>query len=348
MTIGRVVFFERWADPVAEEILAGEPQIEVRRLTYDAPADDIWQALGRAHVYQVKSSRDELPTHLHVTADLLARCPDLLAISTWGAGYDTVDVDACTTAGVVVANQAGGNLEAVAEHALGLMLTLSKRIGETDKALRRQANVERQVYIGHNIDGMTVGIVGLGHIGTRMAELCRHLFRMRTIAYDPYLSDADFAARGAEPVPFSELLREADIVTVHCPRTAETRDLFDADAFARMKPGAIFINTARGGIHDETALYNALTSGHLAAAGCDVWFKEPPDPSHPLLSLDNVLASPHTAGVTHESRRQVAVYAAEQLIDIFAGRRPPRLVNPAAWDVFTGRFKATFGDRATA
>lgn len=348
MTKGRLVYFERWADPVAEEILADEPRIEVRRLTYDMPQSEVRQAMGAAHVYQVKSARDELPAHLHVTADLLARCPDLLAVSTWGAGYDTVDVEACTAAGVIVANQAGGNLEAVAEHALALMLALSKRIGETDKALRRQAGVDRQAFIGHNIDGMTVGIVGLGHIGTRVAELCRGLFRMRVIAYDPYLSDADFAARGAAPVPFSELLREADIVTVHCPRTQETRDLFDADAFARMKRGALFVNTARGGIHDEAALYDALVSGHLAGAGCDVWFKEPPEPAHPLLSLDNVLASPHTAGVTHESRRQVAVYAAEQLIDIFAGRRPPRLVNPEAWPDFTGRYAATFGRQATS
>jgi D-3-phosphoglycerate dehydrogenase len=169
---------------------------------------------------------------------------------------------------------------------------------------------------------------------------------MRVIAYDPYLSDADFAARGAEPVPFAELLRESDIVSVHCPRTAETVDLFDTDAYRRMKPGALFVNTARGGIHNEDALYDALKSGHLSGAGCDVWFKEPPDPSHPLLSLDNVLASPHTAGVSHESRRQVAVYAAEQLIDIFAGRRPPRLVNPEAWGPFQERFKATFGDQA--
>jgi len=346
MPRGRVVFFDRWADPVAGEILAAEPQIEVTQLDSSGPDASVWQALGEAHVYQIKSSRDELPVHLHATADLLARCPNLLAVSTWGAGFDTVDVDACTKAGVIVANQAGGNLEAVAEHALGMMLTLSKRIAETNLVLRRQAGVDRQDFIGHNIEGKTLGIVGLGHIGTRLAELARQLFRMRVIAYDPYLSDADFAARGAEPVPFAEVLRASDIVSVHCPRNDETMNMFDADAFRCMRPGSIFVNTARGGIHDEDALYEALNSGHLAGAGCDVWFVEPPDPSHPLLSLDNVLASPHTAGVSHESRRQIATFAAEQLIDILAGRRPPRLINPDAWPVFQERFRTVFGDQA--
>lgn len=340
---GRLVFFERWAHPVAEEILGREPDIELIRLGMADPEAANWPALERAHVYQIKSARDELSPQYHADANLLARCPELLAVSSWGAGYDTVDVGACSAAGVIVVNQAGGNREAVAEHALGMMLTLSKRIGEVDRVMRRRPALERQEFIGRNIEGKTVGIIGLGNIGKRVADLCRGLFGMRVLAYDPYVEADVFAANGAEAVPFSELLVEADIVTVHCPRTAESENMFDATAYARMKPGALFITTARGGIHDETALHQALTSGHLAGAGLDVWSVEPPDPQHPLLALDNVLASPHTAGVTHESRRQIAVYAAEQVIDIFAGRRPPRLVNPEVWPTFVERHRAAFG-----
>jgi D-3-phosphoglycerate dehydrogenase len=343
MPKGRLVYFERWADPVAEEIIGREDNIDMRRLTYDAPEDDNWQALSQTHIYQIKSARDELAPQYHANEALLARCPNLLAVSSWGAGYDTVDVEACSKAGVIVVSQAGGNKEAVAEHALGMMLAVSKRIGETDKAMRRKAEFDRQQFIGHNIEGMTLGIVGLGNIGRRVAELARGLFRMRVLAYDPYLPSTAFTAAGAEEVPFAELLAESDIVTVHCPRNAETMDMLDADAFGRMKQGAIYVNTARGGIHNEDALYQALSSGRLYGAGIDVWSVEPPDPQHPLLSLDNVLASPHTAGVTHESRKQVAIFAAEQVIDIFAGRRPPRLVNPDVWPVFQERYKAAFG-----
>jgi D-3-phosphoglycerate dehydrogenase len=254
-----------------------------------------------------------------------------------------VDVAACTAAGVALVNQAGGNREAVAEHALGMMLALSKRIGETDHLMRRERLYDRNAFMGRNIEGMTLGIVGLGNIGRRVAELCGGPFRMRVLACDPYLSEADFAERGAEGVSLAALLAEADIVTVHCPRSAETIGMFNAASFARMKPGALFINTARGGIHDEAALHEALAAGHLGGAGLDVWSTEPPDPAHPLLALPNVLASQHTAGVTRESRRQVAVYAAEQIIELLSGRYPPRLVNPEVWPVFAQRFEAALG-----
>ncbi|MDP6342478.1 MAG: hydroxyacid dehydrogenase [Alphaproteobacteria bacterium] len=341
----RLVFFEAWADPVGETIMARDPSIDVQRLRFADPAAQNWQALTAAHVYHVRSSRDELADQFAVDAAFLARCPNLLAVSTMGAGYDTVDVATCSRAGVIVVNQSGGNAEAVAEHALGMMLTLAKRIGESDRAIRARAGVERQDFIGHNIEGKTVGIVGLGNIGRRVAELCGSLFKMRVIAHDPYISDRDFAERGASRVPFEELLAAADFVTVHCPRTEETENMLDAEAFGRMKSGAVFINTARGGIHDEAALFAGLDSGHLYGAGVDVWAVEPPAPDHPLLSLDNVLASPHTAGISHESRYRIAQFAGEQLLDIFAGRRPPRLINPEVWPIFVERYEATFGNQ---
>jgi D-3-phosphoglycerate dehydrogenase len=139
------------------------------------------------------------------------------------------------------------------------------------------------------------------------------------------------------------LLQRADYVSVNCPLTAETRGMIGARQYALMQPHAYFITTARGFIHDEAALAEALREKRIAGAGVDVWAKEPPPPEHPLLQFDNVIASQHTAGVTHEARAHIATIAAEQLLEIFAGKRPPRLINPEAWPAFARRFERAFG-----
>ncbi|HJM90810.1 MAG: hydroxyacid dehydrogenase [Alphaproteobacteria bacterium] len=339
----RLVYFEKFAHPVTVDVLARDPSITVQRLELSSSDAENWQALSGAHGYQIRATRDELPDQFFAHGEFLQRCPNMLVVSSMGSGTDTIDLADCTKAGVLVVNQAGGNAEAVAEHALALMLSLSKRVGETDQFMRAQDGIDRTSFMGHNIQGKTLGIIGLGHVGRRVAELCGTLFSMRVLAYDPYLEDSVFEARGAIKSSWGDLLSAADFITVHCPRTAETEDFLNADSFALMKPGAIFINTARGGIHDEAALFAALDSGHLAAAGLDVWAVEPPAADHPLLRLSNVLASPHTAGVTYESRHKMGTYAGEQLLEIFAGRRPPRLLNPEVWPVFEDRFKALFG-----
>jgi D-3-phosphoglycerate dehydrogenase len=340
---GRVAYFEHWPHAVAEDILREADGIDLDCLSLDVADDVTWGRLAQAHVYQVRAARAELPDQFHGSADFLSRCPNLLVISSNGAGFDTVDPDACTEAGVILVNQAGGNAEGVAEHALAMMLTLSKRIAEADVAMRSRPGLARAEYIGNNLEGKTVGIVGIGHVGRRVAELCGGLLRMRVLAHDPYLSSDEIAARGAAACSFNDLLTQSDVVTVHCPRNQETLDLFDADRFSRMKNGAIFINTARGGIHNEGDLYDALVSGHLASAGLDVWAEEPPSVDHPLLGLDTVLASPHTAGVTHESRHRMGTFAANQIIDILSGRRPPRLINPEGWQAYCARFETIFG-----
>lgn len=339
----RVFYVNAVSHPVFLEILARRPDVLVERLTNDSPLREAEAVLARAHAYQIGATRDELALPYHGTADLLARAPCLLAVSSNGAGYDTVDVDACTEAGVAVVNQTGGNKEGVAEHVLALMLALSKRIGETDRFMRARPDIPRVAFMGHDILGMTVGIIGLGNVGSRVAELCRGLFRMRVLACDPYLSKEEIAARGGEKVTLDELLREADFVSVNCPRTTETLNMIGAGEYALMKSSAYFITTARGGIHDEAALAEALGSKRLAGAGLDVWAKEPPEPDHPLLRFENVLASPHTAGVTHESRREMGRFAAEQMLDILDGKRPPRLVNPEVWPRYRERFAAVLG-----
>jgi D-3-phosphoglycerate dehydrogenase len=251
-------------------------------------------------------------------------------------------VAACTAAGVIVVNQAGGNAASVAEHTLGLMLGVSRRMLEGDRRMRREIGYAREDVMGHEIRGYVLGLVGIGHIGRRVAALAR-AFGMEVIATDPFLSAEEIELRGAKPVSFDELLAQSDVVSLHCPRDKSTLKMMNADTFARMRKGAIFITTARGGIHDEAALTQALRAGHLAGAGLDVWDQEPPPLDHPLLAMDNVFATFHVAGVTHEGRRNVATISAEQIVGLLAGGRPPRLINPEVWPEFEKRRKHILG-----
>lgn len=325
-----------------EQTARRDPALSVECIALDQPREAVASALERCHGYYVRASRDELPPPFHVTPDFVARMQNLLLVASYGAGYDTIDVDACTRAGVAVVNQAGGNAEGVAEHTIGMMLALLKRIPETHAALKAGTVKRRDAFIGRELIGRTVGIVGLGHVGSRTAQIV-NAFGCRVLASDPYLDAATCRTRGAEKVELAQLLAEADIVTVHCPLTRATRGMFASAAFAAMRPGAIFITTARGSIHEEGPLHLALMSGHLAGAGLDVWEKEPPPAEHPLLSHPAVIASAHTAGVTHESRERVARMAAEAFIAAAAGRVPPRLLNPEVLTRYAERWRAAFG-----
>ena len=184
----RVFYVKYLAHPVYKEILKARPDVRLDRLENESPDTMAAPILSAAHAYQIGAARDELAPHFHVHDDLLRRAPNLLIVSSNGAGFDPVDVDACTAAGVLVLNQSGGNANSVAEHALGMLLTLSKRILEADRALRRDANVNRNALMGNEAKGKTIGIVGIGNVGRRIAELCKGLLHMKVIAYDPYLS----------------------------------------------------------------------------------------------------------------------------------------------------------------
>jgi D-3-phosphoglycerate dehydrogenase len=248
-----------------------------------------------------------------------------------------------------VVNQAGGNKEGVAEHVMAMMLALSKRIVMSDHAMRSGGTYDRRDFMGDDVQGRTIGIIGIGHVGTRVAELCRGLFQMRVIAYDPYQTAEQIAAKGAEKAAtLEDLLRVADYVSINCPHTKETRGMMGAAQFAQMQKHAYFITTARGGIHDEDALAAALTAKQITGAGLDVWEDEPPPSDHPLLRFDNVLVSPHTAGITRQSRHNIAKIAAEQMLDILDGKKPPRLLNPEVWDAYRDRFAAILGFRPEA
>jgi D-3-phosphoglycerate dehydrogenase len=337
-----VVRFDFPYDPAMAERFAREADIVLRTCDREEAESSAWSALDEANVYVISSAKDELPRRWFVTAELLQRCSKLLCVSTSGAGYDTVDVDACSKAGIIVVNQAGINAPAVAEHTLGMMLALSKRLAESDRRLRRERGFSREDLMGRDLSGKSLGLVGIGHVGTRVARLAQ-AFGMTVLAYDPYVSAEEIARRGARSVTLDELLAQSDFVSIHCPRTSETLGMIDARAFARMKKGALLVNTARGGIHDEAALFEALQSRHLNGAGLDVWEKEPPPLQHPLLTLEKVIATFHTAGVTIETRRTIAGETAEQIIGLLKGGRPPRLVNPEAWPAYRARFEAILG-----
>lgn len=339
-----VFYFNFLTNPRAfEETLTGDGDVELIKLTDDMPEQEIESVFRRAHGYQIRGNWRDVPDQYRGHTALIERCPNLLAISTGGAGYDTIHVEECTAAGVLAVNQAGMNAEAVSEHAVGMMLSLTKKIAQVNQALRRDRDWVRRDYMNNDIHGKTLGVVGLGQIGARTAEICRLAFGMEVLAVHPRLTAAQAAERGAELVEFDELLARSDFVLVACGLNDETRGLFGAEAFAKMKPSAYFITIGRGGIHDEAALAVALRDGQLAGAGLDVWIEEPPPLDHPLLEFDNVFASPHIAAITPESALKAMTGAAEQWRTILSGGKPPRLTNPEVWPAYKERFERIMG-----
>jgi D-3-phosphoglycerate dehydrogenase / 2-oxoglutarate reductase len=338
----QLVRFDFWLNPVFDQIIESDPTIQMHVCDFAAPDQDNWALMSQAHAYHICAARDEVPAQWQVDDTFLQRAPNLLCVSSSGAGFDPVDVQACNRHGVLVVNQSGCNADSVAEHTLGLLLAVRHRIAESDRVMRAAAYTTREDLMGHEIRGLTMGLIGVGNIGRRVARLAQ-AFGMRVLGHDPYLSTEELERRGVEPVSLEELVAQSDVVSVHCPRTPQTLNLFDAARFSAMREGAVFISTARGGIHDEAALAQALSSGHLLGAGLDVWTVEPPAQDNPLLTMANVVATYHTAGVTHEARRNAARMGAEQLLQVLNGQHPERLVNPEQWPTFEKRYRQFFG-----
>ncbi len=343
-----VFYFDFLTDPQAfEDTLTRDGDIELTRLEQTMPDAEIDAVLQRATGYQIRGNWRDVRDAYRGHSALIERCPNLLAMSTGGAGYDTIHVEDCTEAGVLVVNQAGMNAEAVSEHAVGMMLSLTKKIAQVNQALRRDRDWVRRDFMNNDIFGKTLGIVGLGQIGARVSEICRVAFGMKVLAAHPRLTSEQAAERGAELVRFDDLLERSDFILVACGLNDETRGMFGAAAFEKMKETAYFITIGRGGIHDEAALATALSEGQLAGAGLDVWIEEPPPLDHPLLKFDNVFASPHIAAITPESALKGMTAAAEQWRTILSGGRPPRLANPQVWPVYKERFKRIMGRAVT-
>ena len=335
----KIVYLDTLPAQNGLEILHSQSKVEIIKISSSDSEDKCFSILKDAHAYQVGAARDEVPEHLQVDRKFLSKAPNLLIVSSAGAGYDTIDVPACTDAGVLVVNQTGGNAEGVAEHAVAMILNLFKRIHESDLSLRRGWSGRRTDLMGRDLLNKTVGIVGLGNTGSRVAEICRLAFNCEILAYDPYIENHQFIDKKVTQVGVEELLNKSDVISVHIPLNKETNNMINKEWFKKMRKGSYFVTTARGSIHNEEDLYEVITNGHLAGAGLDVWGYEPPPSSHKLLKLDNVIASPHTAGVTQDSRNKMSEFVATQLLSLFDGENPARPVNPEVIDTYRNKFK---------
>ena len=262
-----------------------------------------------------------------VTSNLLSEAKALQVIGRAGAGYDNIDVSAASQAGVVVSYSPEENAVSVAEHVFALMLALARKIPGADRSVKN-GRWERKKYHGNELLGKTLGILGLGKIGARVA-LRAKAFGMRILAYDAYLSTAHlhFTETGTYPVSFDQLLSESDFLTVHLPLNEETRGMLNIKIFEKMRSTAFLINTSRGEIVVEKDLAKALTEGKLAGAALDVRDIEPPTAESPLHMLDNVILTPHTAGLTYEAQEKVVDAVAEDVDRVLSGQPALRYVN---------------------
>lgn len=262
-----------------------------------------------------------------VNADLLAQARLLKIIGRAGAGYDNIDVEAASQVGVVVCYSPEENAVSVAEHVFGLLLALARKIPGADRSVKN-GGWERKKYHGFELMGKTLGILGLGKIGFRVA-LRAKAFGMRLLAHDAYLSSTSLhvTESGATLVAMDQLLAESDFLSMHLPLTLETRGLLNRQSFSKMKPTAFIINTSRGEVLVEKDLALALQQGQLAGAALDVREKEPPAADSPLNGLDNVILTPHTAGLTYESQEKVVEAIAEDVDRVLSGQPALRFVN---------------------
>lgn len=265
-------------------------------------------------------------------AAFMDRAPDLKVIARTGIGYDAVDVAAATQRGIAVCNTPDGPTVSTAEHAVTLMLLVAKNVRGAETAAR--TGTSSGYYSRHEgieLDGKVLGLVGFGRIARHVARIAGGL-GMRITVFDPYLAPSAISAGIDRADTLEALLAIADVVSVHVPLTDASRGLFGASAFRSMKPGAIFINTARGGLVDHDALLEALGAGHLFGAGLDVTSPEPLPAGHPLLERDDVVVTPHVASATADGKARIFRVAFEQAMAVVEGRRPEHLVNPEVWE----------------
>ena len=270
--------------------------------------------------------------NLDFGAELMDRAgAQLKAILRTGIGVDNVDIPAASERGILVVHTPDGPTESTSEHTVALLLSLAKRTVMGDMSLRNQ-DIDRPQLFGTEVRGRVLGLVGLGRIGRRVAEICAAGLKMRVIAYDPYVGPDHSNLPGVEKVDSLEfLLQTSDFVSLHTPLTEETRNLIGESQLLGMKAGSYLINASRGPVVDEAALARVLQSGHLAGAALDVFEVEPPPPEHPLLAFQNVVATPHIGSYTDLGAQAMWDGVTRQLFQLLDGERPRSLANPEVW-----------------
>jgi D-3-phosphoglycerate dehydrogenase len=313
-------------NPIHPQALATLEERVETLLMYQASLPELRQTLPQADAAIVS-------TRFPLTEKDIGLGTRLQVIGRPGAGVDSVDIAAATDAGVPVVYTPEGPTESVAEHTLCFMVMLAKQMLTADAAVRSGDFQFRTRVKGTELYGKTLGIIGGGHIGSRVASIGRSAFDMKVLVYDPYISAEQAHECGADLcATLDQLMADSDFVSIHCPLTPDTRGLVGTDELALMKPTAFLINTSRGPVVDESALIAALREGRIAGAALDVFEQEPPDPGLELLSMQDVVLTPHMASFTNEGRRRMGMGVVEQVLQVLRGERPRFLANPAVWD----------------
>ncbi len=285
---------------------------------------------GVAEVAELTEAEAVIAGAWQFTAEFMDEAPRLCVISRTGIGYDNVDVAAATARGIVACNAPDAPTRSTAEMAVTLMLAVARQLKWLERRLQAEDGFSN--YQAWELEGRQLGLVGVGRIGSQVAKMAQGL-GMQVAAFDPYISRSQLENKNIHSTQsLEELLGLADIVSLHIPLTSENRHIMNGQMLAMMKPGAILINTARGGLVDEAALLTAVSNGRLFGVGLDVMAVEPPSKDHPLLQFDNVIVSPHIASATIVGRKRLWVTAIEQAFMVLRGERPSGLLNPEIWD----------------
>lgn len=293
----------------------------------EAGSDEIGAALPGAHAVLLRTAS--------LDAEAIKGAPYLQVIARHGVGVDNVAVEEAARRGIPVLITPQANLRSVAEHVFALALAVSRHLIRADRTVRDGRFASRDSLLGRELLGATLGVIGLGRVGGEVARTATQGFGMRVLGYDPFLPPGRVRESGVEPIEtLPDLLGACDFLTVHVPLSEATRGLLGRPELALMKPGSVLIQTSRGGVVEEEALVDALNSGRLAGAGIDVYETEPPPPDHPFFSMEQVILTPHTAALTGQAMRRMAVDAAQGILDVLGGADPSDPPPGARWRAF--------------
>ncbi len=313
-----IVLLTNPVDPSGMALL--QPHAEVR----------LAQAVDHATLRREVADADLMIVRAFLPADIFDHAPRLLACVRQGAGVDMIPLEAATAHGVIVSNVPGVNAQTVAEYCAAQFLLQGRRIGRMDSTMRREGWAVARALADDvtELHGKTVGIVGVGHIGARLAAICHHGLGMRVLGYQRRLDKLPAIVEAAE---LDRVFTDSDFIALCCPLTTETRHLADARRIALMKRTAVLVNVARGPVVDQAALVAALRERRIGGAGLDVFEQQPLAPGDPLFELDNAVLTPHLAGLSVESMQRMSVIAAEDALRILAGEKPVNFFNPEVW-----------------